>query len=359
MALVLNTTVVSDGNGIRVPSFASSSRPASPVQGQVIYNTTLKALEVYDGGYWNTAYDSNRPFLYRTIITTSYVCGGYKDSTPWLNANRMTHSTDVCTNLGNQLPAYMAYVSGACSLTKGFAFGSGGGWSGATNQMHAFNMATETSGGYIGTMRNSRDMATVGFAEHYFAYIGGGGTGDIDVFNLTNETMYQNNMGPDQSGGDDGGAMCDETAAYMYTSSGSTKLYFATVTGTRVQNNPAYTTSGTDIRGAHGQQRGISTKVGKGYAGNEGSWAGGYNLRRFSFATDVQYGTSTKPIGNSGEENFDMGQDKQYMFGCHNGAQNNLGWRFNYASDSGYEIGAGSVRTGVPGGSSGVCFWKG
>jgi len=359
MALILNTQVVSDGNGIRLPSFASSSRPASPVQGQVIYNTTLRALEIYDGGYWRAAYDRGRPFLYRTIITTSYVCGGYKDSTPWLNANRMLHSTDVCTNLGNQIPAYMAYVSGASSLTKGFAFGSGGGWSGATNQMHAFNMATESSGGYIGTMRNSRDMATVGFAEHYFAYIGGGGTGDIDVFNLTNETMYQNNMGPDQSGADDGGAMCDETAAYMYTSSGQTKLYFATVTGTTVQYNPSYATSDTGIRGAHGQQRGISTKQGKGYAGNEGSWAGGYNLRRFSFATDVQYGTSTKPIGNSGEENFDMGQDKQYMFGCHNGAQNNLGWRFNFASDSGYEIGAGSVRTGVPGGSSGVCFWKG
>lgn len=358
MALVLNTTVVSDQNGIRVPQFTVSNRPASPVQGQVIYNTTLRTLEIYDGGYWRAVYDRGRPFLYRTIITTSYVCGGYQNSTPWLNVNRMTHSTDVCTNLGNQIPDYMSYVSGASNLTKGFAFGSGGGWSGATGAMHAFNMATETSGGYIGAMRNSRDLAAVGFFEHYFAYIGGGGTGDMDVFNLTTEAMYSSNMGPDMSGGDDGGAMCDETAAYMYTSSGQIKLYFATVVG-QTTPSPGYTTTDTGIRGAHGQQRGISSKVGKGYAGNEGSWGGGYNLRRFSFPTDVQYGTSPKPIGNSGEENFDMGQDKQYMFGMHDGAQNNRGWRFNYATDSGYELGAGSVRTGVPGGSSGVCFWKG
>jgi hypothetical protein len=358
MALFLGNTNYSDQNGIRVPQFNSASRPASPVQGQIIYNTTLRTLELWDGGYWRAVYDRGRPFLYRTIITTSYVCGGYKDSTPWFNVNRMLHSTDTCTNLGNQIPAYMSYVSGACNLTKGFAFGSGGGWSGATNQMHAFNMATETSGGYIGTMRNSRDLATVGFKEHYFAYIGGGGTADVDVFNLTTESMYGTNIGPDVSGADDGGAMVDETAAYLYTSSGSVKLMFATEVGYEA-TTPKYRTTDTGIRGAHGQQRGISSKVGKGYAGNEGSWGGGFNLRRFSFATDTQFGTSPKPIGNSGEENFDMGQDKQYMFGMHDGAQNNRGWRFNYSSDSGYELGAGSVRTGVPGGSSGVCFWKG
>lgn len=356
MAFFNNGVKVVDTTGWNVPTL--SSRPASPVEGQVIWNTSTKKLEMYDAGYWVTVADINRPFLYRTIITTSYVCGGYQNSTPWYNVNRMLHSTEVCTNLGNQIPAYMSYVSGASNLTKGFAFGSGGGWSGATNQMHAFNMATETSGGYIGTMRNSRDLATVGFKEHYFAYIGGGGTADVDVFNLTTESMYGANIGPDVSGADDGGAMCDETAAYMYTSSGSVKLMFATEVGYE-QTTPGYRVTDTGIRGAHGQQRGISSKVGKGYAGNEGSWGGGYNLRRFSFATDVQYGTSPKPIGNSGEENFDMGQDRQYMFGMHDGAQNNRGWRFNYASDSGYELGAGSVRTGVPGGSSGVCFWKG
>jgi hypothetical protein len=358
MALFLGSTNVSDQNGIRVPRFASSSRPASPVQGQVIFNTTLNTLEIYDGGYWNATFDQNRPFKFRTIITNSYVCGGYKDSVPYLNVNRMQHATDVCTNLGDRLPAFMSYVSGACNLTKGFAFGSAGGAFGGTGSMHAFNMATETSGGFVGSMRNARDMATVGFNEHFFAYIGAGGTGDVDVFNLTTEAMYANNMGPDVSGSDDGGACCDETAAYMFTTSGQVKLYFATVTGQTVPS-PGYTITDTGIRSAHGQQRGISSKDGKGYAGNEGSWNGGFNLRRFSFATDTQFGTSPKPVGNSGEENFDMGQDRQYMMGMYDGAQNNRGWRFNYSTDSGFELGAGSVRTGLPGGSSGVCFWRG
>jgi len=55
-----------------------------------------------------------------------------------------------------------------------------------------------------------------------------------------------------------------------------------------------------------------------------------------------------------------MGQDHQYMLGMYgNSVQNNRGWKFNYYTDSGYELGAGSIRTGVPGGSSGHCAWRG
>jgi hypothetical protein len=107
----------------------------------------------------------------------------------------------------------------------------------------------------------------------------------------------------------------------------------------------------------NGQQKGISSKWGKGYMGNEGTYNEGYNLRRYVAATD-SYWTVSKPVGNSGEENFDMGQNWQYMMGMYNGAQNNVGWKFTYSSDTGYELGSGSVRTGVPGGSSGHGFWK-
>ena len=53
-----------------------------------------------------------------------------------------------------------------------------------------------------------------------------------------------------------------------------------------------------------------------------------------------------------------MGQNWQYMMGMYNGVQNNVGWKFTYSSDTGYGLGSGSVRTGVPGGSSGHGFWK-
>ena len=54
-----------------------------------------------------------------------------------------------------------------------------------------------------------------------------------------------------------------------------------------------------------------------------------------------------------------MGQDWQYALGTYDGAQNNRGHKFFYSTDSGYELGAGSIRTGVPGGSSGTCHWRG
>ena len=116
---------------------------------------------------------------------------------------------------------------------------------------------------------------------------------------------------------------------------------------------------GTGFLATSGQQKGINSKLGKGYFGNEGTYNGGYNLRRINFATDTNLGNVAKPVGNSGEENFDMGQGWQYMMGMYDGAQNNRGWKFNYSTESGSELGSGSVRTGVAGGSSGHCVWKG
>lgn len=351
MALFNGTNVVADTTGLRMSRFSTANRPASPVTGQVIWNTTTKRLEMYDGSYWKTVSDNVRPFLYRTVITTSYVAGGYQNSSPWTNVNRMAHATDICTNLGNLLPEAATYCSGANNLTKAFIWGSSSGFGGSSNNVATFSMATETNSGLLsGILRGTRDDAGTVFKEHYFAYIGGGGTGDIDVFNLTTESMYRNNIGGDVDG-NSGSGMSDEWAGYLYTDGGSWKLNFSTTV--------AYEVTDTNIRGAHSQQKGINSKLNRGYAGNEGSYNGGYNLRRFNFVTDVQYGTSSKPIANCGEENFDMGQDKQYCMGNYDGAQNNRGWRYNYASESGYELGAGSVRTGVPGGSSGHCFWKG
>jgi hypothetical protein len=69
--------------------------------------------------------------------------------------------------------------------------------------------------------------------------------------------------------------------------------------------------------------------------------------------------TVPKVMTNMGEENYDMGQEHQYCLGQYDGAQNNRGHKFFYTTDTGYELGSGSVRTGVPGGSSGSCGWRG
>ena len=54
-----------------------------------------------------------------------------------------------------------------------------------------------------------------------------------------------------------------------------------------------------------------------------------------------------------------MGQAHQYCHGQYDGAQNNRSWKFNYNTESGTELSGSSLRTGVPGGSSGVGFWRG
>jgi hypothetical protein len=52
-----------------------------------------------------------------------------------------------------------------------------------------------------------------------------------------------------------------------------------------------------------------------------------------------------------------MGQNHQYMLGMYNGAQNNISWRFNYATESGFQGGASMEPKGKGGASSGVCSW--
>lgn len=362
MAFKINNQTVADNYGVIAPSYAANSRPSSPVTGQVIFNTDRNVLEIYDNGLWKDIDNTSRgnSFLYRTVITTSYVHGGYVSTSPWRNVNRMTHATDLTYNLGDLLTNAGAYTSGACNLTRAFQWASDNTWPGTSTITSAFNMNTETAAGLNSNwnMYASRDDCGTIFKEHYYAYICGGGNTKIDVFNLTTETMYSTWQGATSdayNAADNGGcsAISDETKGFVY---GGTphRLTFSTT--------QLYTlsTTGHSVGGSHGQQKGINSKLGRGYAGNEGSYNGGYNFRRFNLVTEASSGAVvSKPVGNSGEENFDMGQNWQYMMGCYDGSQNNRGHKFNYLNETGYELGAGSTRTGVPGGSSGHCAWRG
>jgi hypothetical protein len=99
--------------------------------------------------------------------------------------------------------------------------------------------------------------------------------------------------------------------------------------------------------------------VGKGYCGNEGSYNGGYNLRRWSNATDTNIGNVAKPHPNCGEENFAMGQDWQYMLGNYDGTgQNNSSWQLIYATDTGSNAVTGLAPRVNAGTSSGHCGWR-
>ena len=336
----------------------TEGRPAAPVEGQVVYNTDDNALELFKEARWNPV-NTYSPYLYRQIITTGYVLGGYKSGTPWKNVNRMQHSTDACTNLGDLLSYAGSYTAGNCSLTKAWLYSSDNAHPGYSAQTVSMDMITETNNSYGGTtnMTTGRGDCAAMFKEHYFGYIASGGSNYTDTHNLTTGTMYataQYTNGFTWSDVDSSSAFTGENAGYCWDNTAGRKAIFntdTTISAFEAQNSGSFW-------GAHGQQKGICSKLGKGYVGNEGTYNGGYNLRRWQLSSDTNLGTVPKPVGNCGEENFDMGQDHQYMISMYDGLQNNRGWKFNYATESGYELGAGSIRTGVPGASSGHCGWR-
>jgi len=390
MAFKDNNTSIFDTNTVAIPTLATASLPASPVKGQIVYNTTNRRMEIYDSdaAVWKSAEDVRRSqFLTRQTITTGYVMGGYQSGSPWRNVNRMVHATDVCTNLGDLLSYAGAYTSGVANLSKGFLWSTDNSFPGSSAQTSAFNLSTETTAG-TNTNWNCKeggeDRGTIFNQLEWAFIIGGASKTSIDQFNMTTEVMQQqvspstfnftSSLGYYDTTGT--ATLSGEEHGYAYGSNGSVKVIFATgvmyqaASGTfdwRPTNNPP--ASGHFIRmqtpekgggdlTTYAQQKGINSKIGRGWFGNEGTYNGGYNLRRINFTTDLSLGTVSKPIGNTGEENFDMGQTKQYMLGCYDGSQNNRTWRFTYSTESGSELGAGSTRTGVPGGSSGHCVWK-
>ena len=331
-----------------------ASNPGSPVEGQVYYNTTQKELRQYDGQQWQQVAVGDGGFKYRTVITASFVQGGYKSATPYNNVNRMVHSTDVCTNLGNILAYAFSYSCGAPSRTKSWTFGANGAHSTANVNCVAINMYTETGQSYssANNMSASRNDAGAAFKETEYCHITSNTTSD--KFNFTTETSAAGLTGIIANGAHDGvQALCDQNKAHLYGTNTGQTITFATDT---VGSD---TPQGSSFSGVHTQQKPINSKDHKGYFGNEGSYNGGYNYRVLDLNTNVLARTVPKVMTNMGEENYDMGQEHQYCLGQYDGAQNNRGHKFFYTTDTGYELGSGSVRTGIPGGSSGSCGWRG
>ena len=346
--------------GIQFPSYTAATRPTGAT-GLVIYNSDSKMLEQYDGSQWLPLSSKNAPFLYRQVISTGYVAGGYKSSTPWQNVNKMNHATDLPTNLGDLLQSTGAYVSGFCNRDNGFIFGGTG--MGTGSYTVSFNMRNDTSLSHSTNHNTTRAVADTGtaFKEHDLGFICGGGSAVIDVFNGATETMQAASHGITlYSDGDTDNAhstCSDENISLGGCSSGVFSLSHATTTIGSISTTTTGISNSTTFT-SNGQQKGINSKTGKGWVGNEGTYNAGYNYRRWQFSNQTMLGTVVRPIGNVGEENFDMGQDHQYMHGCYDGAQNNRSQKWYYWTETGVELGAASQRIGVPGGSSGHGFWR-
>jgi len=292
-----------------------------------------------------------KPFLTRQIIARGYVAGGYANSSPWTEVASCAHATDVTTSHGNLLGSAGGYIGGGCSLTTGYAFGSGG--MGNYSTASRYNMVTKTG------LSDMTQPYTFGDCESIqdnnkltggatALWVNGGSSGGISK--LTISTDAYSTLGTSLSQGGTGASshMTELFGIWWDDVPNNRKFVFATETE-----------SSTGAAGFYGQQKGISSKVGYGWAGNEGSYNGGYNLRKWNYTTESNVGTPAKPITNSGEENMTMGQDSQYMLGMYNASgQNNRSWKWTYATDSGFEGGA-SMQPSAPGSgrSSGGCGW--
>lgn len=286
-------------------------------------------------------------FKYRQIINYAYVGCGYKNGSPWKNVHKTVVSTDQTTNLGTLMQYAAAYTSGVCSLNIFYMWATFDGFPGNTVQTSAMNMFTESSYTLTSAMNmiDARDDCATVHQEHDRCWISGGGNASIDRFNMWTETMATSTL----SGGLSGflASFSDQYYGFWGNEGGTQKVTFATET-------PASHTTFF----VHSQQKGISSKMRKGYCGNEGDYAGGYNLRRWYFPTDTNIGNVAKPDTNCGEENFTLGQDWQYMLGQYNGVQNNNSWKFYYATDNGTANPAGLSPTAQAGQSSGHCGWR-
>ena len=286
---------------------------------------------------------------FRQVINVGYTGGGYKDGSPWRQVHRTNHSTHQTTNLGIQMDHPGSYISGACSDTTFFL------WSTPTDNSHftvssrtsGFHMYTETSKSHNSTFNTYSDRNDSGtsFKETYLSFHGGGDRSGMEVFNLATEARQSNNGG-DLRSGSTNSAFSDKDQGYHWADSAGWKV-----------NHQTFSVSGSSHWSAHGQQKGQPTKVRVGFCGNEGSYSGGYNLRRWNLTNDSNTGTFSKYRANCGEENFIMGQDWGYMIGNYDGAQNNGTWQQQFSTDTRTDH-SGLQPTANAGQSSGHCGWR-
>lgn len=336
------------GSGVVILRYTTAQSGTTAANGMMRYNTVSGGPEFYINGFWR---EMPIPFIARNIITTSYMMGGYKNAVAWNNVNRTLNATDTTTNLGDgSIERTFNYQSGACGQNNAFVFGAGNGHAVPSNYVIGFNMRTETqlTTGFSRTLANNNYNTGTVFKETDIAWTSGGGSALTEEFNLVTQTVY--NVNANLAFGSEAWAMSHENYGIFYSGGTDNSFYFATRT---------MMARGGSLVGAFHQQKSVQSKLTYSYAGNEGSYEGGFNLRRTNMYTNITAaGLIRKPAPNCGEENLTMGQDHQYMLGQFDGQQNNMAWKFFYATETGF-LGDRSMQAkGKGGASSGVCAWR-
>lgn len=359
----LKNSHINDSGYLRVPRGTTGQRSNNP-EGALRYNTDKGAVEYYSTLH-NTAWqDFTIPWYTRQIVTAGYVMGGYKNSVVWKNVNRTDHSTDTSVDLGDLLDRTGNYKAGAVGLDRAFYFGTTNAHNASGNITSGFSMRTDTAFACQAgsNTANSRGHMGAIFKEHLATWITGGGDASVERFDTITEIMYAR-PGLSTTGGQGGATaggpwgISAENYGTWYMGEG----YSSTVYCWNFQfaSETLLSRSGTQP-GYHFQQKSIASKLVHGYAGNNGSWAGGYTYRRTNHLTDTTASGSymNKAYTNCGEENYTLGNDKSYMLGQYNGLQNNLAAKFVYATETQTQGASSMEPKGPAGRSSGFGSWR-
>lgn len=301
-----------------------------------------------------------KPFATRQVITTGYVAGGYKDSVAWQNVNSFDFASETTTGRGNLLTHAGGYITGAMSKTYSYTIGSSGtGSSGmaASNGVNKWNhktyamITTQTS---PSTMSDPEAIVKYGIQDGggQIAYVNGTLSGTnvnkLDMTSDTWSTSFSTGLG---QGGSGCGSYWHENTGIWWTddtasaaANGQRRMYFATET----EDNPGISLS------SYGNQKGLSAKTGNGFAGNEGSYNGGFSFRKYNHATNTTSvpNANNKPVQNSGEENYFTGQNKGGTLGSYTNAGQVLdSGLYTYSTDTGALLPSGQWYRGTQSGT--------
>jgi hypothetical protein len=379
--------VFSIASGSLPPGFAlnsatgvvSGTHPVSSWNPDATYSFTVRATDATGLHVTDRAYSIalSVPFEFKQILSKGYVVGGYISLIPFRNVHRMTYSTDTTANLNDLIGTATQYCAGASSRTRAYSFGTADTAATGSNKTEVFAMNTETAIAHSAPRNHttSKDDLATGWVTDIRSYLFGGGNATVDKYTFATESSValgapSNNVaGEPATGTGTGSAQGDDTTVLAWGETAA-KFNLSTEAPSAVPTFPVVS----------GQQKGMPTKLGKGYMGNEGSYNGGINFRVWIFATD-SYAIVGKPgIGQGGilpygEENMVMGQVWGYIMGHYDGAQKSDCIKLLFPTNSGYYMGFGATAAtpagfnvpspsnplapsgGIGGRSSGTTHW--
>lgn len=327
--------------------------PSSPSNGTLSIQSG--GLYIYANGSWNMSAEGlgvlnpySNIFRYRTIFTRGYTAAGYKNASPWANVNRTVHSTDVTTNLGDQLSRSGAYLDGGFSDYYQYIYGLANSYSAAETYCSSVNMATEVGRSYDSNMnlKSSRvNHVAIMNGNLSVAYITAGNTTATDKHDYITEVMYAAGTAPaNPSVTYTSTKMLGETRGWVIGSGASAYLTFATETWTNYGN----------FNGTDGYSKVMSSKWGYGY-GKSGTNTATTAVTKYNDTTGSSSGVVCYTPDYGGEENMQMGQNQGYQLGNYNGAQNNNAYKISYITDALTAGGSDMQPKGHDGMSSGCC----